>query len=141
MTATAIPVPLPPGVTARRATAAGRKGATRWEISTAGRYLGDLVRWLPEGTWDWQPDGVYDAILAGTARPEEVAGGTLEACLTAVHRAAEGRLPAGTPVTVRCRGGLTAEAAVITWSDTIPAHDETNDRPVTGAYVVLAGLG
>jgi len=50
------------GLTARRATAIGRKGATRWEIWNGApdeealeNYLGDLVRWRPEGIWEFQP--------------------------------------------------------------------------------------
>jgi hypothetical protein len=92
-----ITLPLPEGVTARRCTASGRKGATRWDCwlgpppaapdDFAG-YLGDLVRWMPEGTWSWQPAGTYTAIVAGTSRPEEVEEGTLAECGAALARAA-----------------------------------------------------
>ena len=43
------------GLTARRATASGRKGATRWEVYEGEEWLGDFVRFSPEGVWDWQP--------------------------------------------------------------------------------------
>lgn len=95
--------PLPPGFTATR-VAGGRNGATRWEIwhgrrpddgswltdaEAAARYLGDVVRWQPEGTWSWQPAGTYDAILAGTELPPEVDQGTLEQAAAAMTAAAK----------------------------------------------------
>lgn len=64
---------LPAGCTALRVTAAGRKGATRHEVwygePDTGTWLGDLVRWQPEGTWSWQPaDGPdVDGTLAEAA--------------------------------------------------------------------------
>lgn len=101
MTATRVTLPLPPGCTAERNTAAGRKGATRWsvwygpvppppQLDDTG-YLGDLVRWMPEGTWSWQPAGTYAAIVAGAPRPEEVEQGTLAECGAALARAAQAR--------------------------------------------------
>jgi hypothetical protein len=67
-------LPLPAGVTAERATASGRKGATRWELyrgeHTYENWLGDLVRAMPENEWSWQPRagadvfGTYDEAVA-----------------------------------------------------------------------------
>lgn len=78
---TRVKLPLPAGVTATRNTASGRKGATRWStwLGTPAddRWLGDLVRWMPEGTWDWQP-----------ATGPAVAEGTLDECGAALTAAA-----------------------------------------------------
>jgi len=47
------------GLSVRRATASGRKGATRWEVykgeADYENWLGDLVRFMPEAQWVWQP--------------------------------------------------------------------------------------
>jgi hypothetical protein len=55
-----VKVMLRAGLTARRASASGRKGATRWEIydgpdADYDKWLGDIVRFMPEGVWQWQP--------------------------------------------------------------------------------------
>lgn len=71
---------LPDGLVTRRATASGRKGATRWEVYVGQvayeRWHGDLVRFLPENEWHWQP----------AAGHERDATGTLEEALAALER-------------------------------------------------------
>ena len=58
----AIKTMLRDGLSVRRSTASGRKGATRWEVWNGEadydhpeKYLGDLVRFMPEAEWVWQP--------------------------------------------------------------------------------------
>jgi hypothetical protein len=71
---------LPPTFHAVHSTA-GRKGATRWMIYDGNdNYRGDLVRWMPEGTWDWQP---YDDINP------EVHNGTINDCTAEIAKIAE----------------------------------------------------
>lgn len=75
--ATRIKLPLPAGVTATRNTASGRKGATRWStwrgLPADGQWLGDLVRFMPEAVWSWQPatgpavEGTLDEAAAALA--------------------------------------------------------------------------
>lgn len=47
------------GLTASRASASGRKGASRWAIYDGevcyDNWIGDLVRFMPEAEWVWQP--------------------------------------------------------------------------------------
>ena len=43
-------------------------------------WLGELVRWQPEGTWSWQPAGLFD----GAPETE----GTLPECAAALAAAA-----------------------------------------------------
>jgi hypothetical protein len=71
---------LPPTWVAVHTTASGRKGATRWMIYDGDdNYRGDLVRWMPEGTWSWQPysEGTY------------VIEGTVNQCSAAIFKLAE----------------------------------------------------
>jgi len=50
-------VELVPGLHAERNSASGRKGATRYSIyRSTGTWVGDFVRFLPEGTYSWQPE-------------------------------------------------------------------------------------
>jgi hypothetical protein len=71
---------LPEGLVYRRASASGRKGATRWEVFVGEcveeRWHGDLVRWMPENEWSWQP-------ASASFDPDE---GTLEEALAALER-------------------------------------------------------
>jgi hypothetical protein len=72
---------LPPTWHAVHTSGSGRKGATRWMIyDGADNYHGDLVRWMPEGTWSWQP---YNQ--DGT----EIREGTINDCTAEIVRIAD----------------------------------------------------
>lgn len=59
----------------------GRTGATRWMIyDGADNYRGDLVRWLPEGTWSWQPYPLEEG---------EIFNGTFEECVDEIFKLAD----------------------------------------------------
>ena len=71
------------GLTADRNSASGRKGATRWSIYDGEvcyeNWIGDIVRFMPEAEWCWQPRAGEDisgrdpyqvARAAGIAPPE-----------------------------------------------------------------------
>lgn len=108
---TRITLPLPAGVTALR-VASGRTGATRWETwrgaPDLGTWLGDLVRWMPEGTWDWQP-----------ATGPAVVEGTLDECAAALAAAATAATPAN-PVPAReYEPGYDAAAELQGWMNEV----------------------
>lgn len=74
---------LPPTFVAVHTTASGRKGATRWMIYNGNdEYVGDLVRWMPERTWDWQPYDI-DAPCNGIEQ------GTINDCTAEIAKLAE----------------------------------------------------
>lgn len=63
------------GLTFKRASASGRKGATRWEVYegtelSTETWLGDLVRFLPEHEWVWQPKETFGAVMRGKPLPD-----------------------------------------------------------------------
>jgi hypothetical protein len=81
--------PLPEGFVARRATAAGRKNASRWEVYDIRRtciareedlWVGDIVYWQTEGAWEFQPATLM-SVIPDVVRP---ADGPVEAIRLAV---------------------------------------------------------
>jgi hypothetical protein len=46
----------------------------------ADNYRGDLVRWLPEGTWSWQPYPLEEG---------EIFNGTFEECVDEIFKLAD----------------------------------------------------
>jgi hypothetical protein len=59
---------LPESVTVK-SVAAGRSRARRWELyrgpAVFENYLGDLVHWLLEQEWEWQPADYRDERVSG----------------------------------------------------------------------------
>ena len=52
----------------RKRVAAGRAKASRWEISEDGEWIGDLVYWVAEQQWEWQP--ASGEIITGASEAE-----------------------------------------------------------------------